>query len=264
MYYEFHGAGPPLLLLHGAYMTIDTMGPILPGLAESREVIAVELQGHGHTADIDRPITYEQMADDAVALLVHLGVERRRRCRLQHGRWRRPASGDPSSGCGPQTRGCLGVVSPRWHALGRLADVPVDIPGALCRVADRGRPLDAKVLTDFRDPGQSFAHLVSTDGFVPPPPERPGLRSGAPSRRLVARLHAALGERYGVLGKGRTRTGPVGVEARLRPRDIAHPSLARNVPGGQSGTCRRERGTELSRGEIGLGSRERCALDDGL
>ena len=76
MYYEFHGAGPPLLLLHGAYMTIDTMGPILAGLAESREVIAVELQGHGHTADIDRPITYEQMADDAVALLVHLGVER--------------------------------------------------------------------------------------------------------------------------------------------------------------------------------------------
>jgi pimeloyl-ACP methyl ester carboxylesterase len=76
MYYELHGAGRPLLLLHGAYMTVDTLGPILPGLAESRQVIAVELQGHGHTADIDRPITYEQMADDAAALLAHLGVDR--------------------------------------------------------------------------------------------------------------------------------------------------------------------------------------------
>ena len=64
MYYEIHGEGPPLLLLHGAYMTIDTMGPLLPGLAASRQVIAVEQQAHGHTADIDRPISYEQMADD--------------------------------------------------------------------------------------------------------------------------------------------------------------------------------------------------------
>jgi pimeloyl-ACP methyl ester carboxylesterase len=74
MYYEIHGEGQPLLLLHGAYMTIDLMGPVLPGLAESRQVIAVELQGHGRTADIDRPITYEQLADDAAALLGHLGV----------------------------------------------------------------------------------------------------------------------------------------------------------------------------------------------
>jgi pimeloyl-ACP methyl ester carboxylesterase len=75
MYYELHGAGRPLLLLHGAYMTVDMLGPILPGLAESRQVIAVELQAHGHTADIDRPITYEQMADDAAALLAHLAVD---------------------------------------------------------------------------------------------------------------------------------------------------------------------------------------------
>ena len=56
-------------------MTIDTMGPILPGLAATRQVIAVEQQGHGHTADTDRPITYEQMADDTAAVLQHLGVD---------------------------------------------------------------------------------------------------------------------------------------------------------------------------------------------
>jgi pimeloyl-ACP methyl ester carboxylesterase len=75
MYYEIHGEGEPLLLLHGAYMTIDAMSPIVTGLAQSRQVIAVEQQGHGHTADVDRPITYEQMADDAAALLDHLRVD---------------------------------------------------------------------------------------------------------------------------------------------------------------------------------------------
>ena len=76
MYYEIHGEGAPLLLLHGAYMTVDLMAPLVPGLAASRRVIAVEQQGHGHTADIDRPITYEQMADDTAALLGHLDVDR--------------------------------------------------------------------------------------------------------------------------------------------------------------------------------------------
>jgi len=75
MYYEIHGRGRPTILLHGAYMTIELMGPILPGLAKSRQVIAVEQQGHGHTADIDRPLTYEQMADDTAALLRHLEID---------------------------------------------------------------------------------------------------------------------------------------------------------------------------------------------
>jgi pimeloyl-ACP methyl ester carboxylesterase len=76
MYYEIHGTGQPLVLLHGAYMTIDAMGEVVPELARTRRVIAVELQGHGRTADIDRPLSYEQMADDIAALLRHLGIEK--------------------------------------------------------------------------------------------------------------------------------------------------------------------------------------------
>lgn len=72
MYYEIHGSGRPLLMLHGAYMAADMWGPLLPGLAATRRVIAPEMQGHGHTADVDRPITYERLADDTAALIRHL------------------------------------------------------------------------------------------------------------------------------------------------------------------------------------------------
>jgi pimeloyl-ACP methyl ester carboxylesterase len=75
MYYEVHGSGQPLVLLHGAYMTADLMGPIVGGLAATRQVIVPEMQGHGRTADIDRPVTYEAMADDTAALIRHLGLE---------------------------------------------------------------------------------------------------------------------------------------------------------------------------------------------
>ncbi len=71
MYYEVHGTGKPLVLLHGAFGWAN----VYPTLAKGRRVIAVELQGHGHTADIDRPLTYEQMADDTAALLQHLKIE---------------------------------------------------------------------------------------------------------------------------------------------------------------------------------------------
>src|SRR5215204_6243403 len=76
IYHEIHGSGQPLVLLHGAYMTIDLMGEVVPALAESRQVIAVELQGHGRTADIDRPLSYELMADDIAALIEHLAFEK--------------------------------------------------------------------------------------------------------------------------------------------------------------------------------------------
>src|SRR5688572_30654486 len=75
MYYEIHGTGRPLVMLHGAFGTISSLGAILPSLAETHQVIGIEQQGHGHTADIDRPLNYEQMAEDTVALLRHLNIE---------------------------------------------------------------------------------------------------------------------------------------------------------------------------------------------
>jgi pimeloyl-ACP methyl ester carboxylesterase len=75
LYYEIHGAGEPLVVLPGAYMTVELFGDLVPTLAASRTVIAVEFQGHGHTADIDRPFSYEDFADDAAALLTHLGID---------------------------------------------------------------------------------------------------------------------------------------------------------------------------------------------
>lgn len=75
MYYEIHGEGQPLVLLHGAFSAIGTsFGKLLPGLTRERQAIAVEMQGHGHTADIDRPLRYEYLADDIAALLSHLGI----------------------------------------------------------------------------------------------------------------------------------------------------------------------------------------------
>ena len=75
MYYEVHGDGPALVLLHGAYLTADTMGPLATGLARIRQVIVPEMQGHGRTADVDRPITYQQMGDDVAGLIRELGLE---------------------------------------------------------------------------------------------------------------------------------------------------------------------------------------------
>lgn len=77
MYYEVHGAGKPLLILHGGGSTIDTtFGAILPELASRRLVIAPEQQGHGHTGDVDRPFSFRQMADDTAMLLNQLGIDR--------------------------------------------------------------------------------------------------------------------------------------------------------------------------------------------
>jgi len=75
LYYEIHGSGQPLLLLPGGFMTIEAMGELVPQLAAARRVIGVELQGHGHTADIERPLRFELLADDIAALISYLGLE---------------------------------------------------------------------------------------------------------------------------------------------------------------------------------------------
>lgn len=77
MYYEIHGEGDPVVLLHGSYMTIDlNWTQLIPLLAKTHQVIAIEMQGHGRTADIDRAFGFEAFADDVSALLQYLKIER--------------------------------------------------------------------------------------------------------------------------------------------------------------------------------------------
>ena len=76
LYYEIHGAGRPLILLHGGLGSGEMFGPVLPQLAKNHQVIAVDLQGHGRTADIDRPIDVSLMADDIADLIDHLGLQK--------------------------------------------------------------------------------------------------------------------------------------------------------------------------------------------
>ena len=76
LYYEIHGAGEPLILLHGGLGATEMFGRILPLLSSTRRVIAVDLQAHGRTADIDRPLTFEAMAGDIAALIRYLGIDK--------------------------------------------------------------------------------------------------------------------------------------------------------------------------------------------
>jgi pimeloyl-ACP methyl ester carboxylesterase len=76
IYHEIHGKGLPLVLIHGAFGSVATLGDILPALAATRRVIAVDLQAHGRTPDVDRPLRPESMAADIADLLSELDIER--------------------------------------------------------------------------------------------------------------------------------------------------------------------------------------------
>ncbi len=75
LYYETHGSGRPLVLLHGGLGSGEMFGPVLPLLAAEHQVVLVDLQGHGRTADVDRPIDVRLMAGDIAALIDHLGLD---------------------------------------------------------------------------------------------------------------------------------------------------------------------------------------------
>lgn len=76
MYYEIHGSGQPLVLLHGGAGATEMFTPILPQLSQSHQVIAADLQAHGRTADIDRPLRYESMGDDVAELIRFLKLRK--------------------------------------------------------------------------------------------------------------------------------------------------------------------------------------------
>src|SRR5258708_32293058 len=75
LYHEIRSAGDPLVLLHGGVVGMTMFDPILPELASGRQVISADLQGHGRTAAIHRPLSFETMADDIPALIKHLGFD---------------------------------------------------------------------------------------------------------------------------------------------------------------------------------------------
>src|SRR6188508_1886868 len=77
MYYEIHGSGTPLVLIHGGGSTVlTTFGRVLHDFAKTHKVIAVEMQAHGHTQDIDRPLSFQQDADDIATLLKQLNIDK--------------------------------------------------------------------------------------------------------------------------------------------------------------------------------------------
>lgn len=76
VYYATYGSGSPLVLLHGGLMTIETFGPVLPALAKTHEVIAIEAQGHGRTGPLDRPMSFDNMAADVAEVIKSLGYDK--------------------------------------------------------------------------------------------------------------------------------------------------------------------------------------------
>ncbi|MDI6099963.1 alpha/beta hydrolase [Actinoplanes sp. NEAU-A12] len=76
LYYELQGEGEPLILLHGGLGSGEMFGPVLPAFTAHRQVVLVDLQGHGRTADVDRPFDFRVMAQDVAALIDHLGLDK--------------------------------------------------------------------------------------------------------------------------------------------------------------------------------------------
>jgi pimeloyl-ACP methyl ester carboxylesterase len=177
LYYEIHGTGRPLVLLHGAFMTIEQFGELVPGLARTRQVISVELQAHGRTADVDRPLRYEMLADDVAALLRHLGIDQADvygyslgggaalQLALRHPELVRKlvlvSMSISSAGLHPEVMATIATITPElfygtpWHdAYVRVAPRPDDFPNLVAKM----KALDAE---EYSWPADKFAALTA-------------------------------------------------------------------------------------------------------
>ena len=135
LYYEEHGSGQPLILLHGGYGTGEMFAPILPLLASGRRVITVDLQGHGRTADVDRPLRFQTMGDDIAALIRHLGLAQADVMGYSLGAAAAPARRE------------LGRFGPARGAAGHPAEPHALRPLLLARPGQRGHPVPGRGLT---------------------------------------------------------------------------------------------------------------------
>ena len=113
IYYEIHGDGPPLVLLHGGVNPSETFGAPLVAMAKTHKVIAIHLRGHGFSTDSDEPWSTEVMADDVAAVLRHLGIGKARFMGYSLGAGRRAAGRDPAPGAGREAGVGLGGLPHR-------------------------------------------------------------------------------------------------------------------------------------------------------
>ena len=132
-YYEVRGQGEPLLLLHGGLGSIDMFEPLLPAFTQSRQVIGVDLQGHGRTSLGNRPIRCEAIADDVAALLKRIGRAKVDVLGLFVRRLRRAAAGGAAPGGGAAAGAGVGAVRGRRLVRGDARAAGPGVGGACCR-----------------------------------------------------------------------------------------------------------------------------------
>ena len=151
LYYEVRGTGDPLVVIPGGMMTAAMMGPLVSPLAQTRRVITIEPQAHGHTLDIDRSLSFEQLADDTAALIRQLGLDRADLFGFSLG----AEIALQTAIRRPETVRKLVVVSGRFRSNGEYPEI---------RALEQTFAPDMPLLTQLRD-----AHLAasaSPDGWV--------------------------------------------------------------------------------------------------
>ena len=167
LYHEIYGQGEPLVLIHGGLTTIGEMQGWVQPLAKTRQVIAVEMQGHGRTADTDRPMSFATMGDDIAALLDHLKIPKADVVGHSFGGASRDPRGDPASGQGPAAGGDLlalcqvrlvsggaGGHEPGRRRDGRKHDADAD--GQVLEAMARAAALPAVPRQDGEDDGRGL------------------------------------------------------------------------------------------------------------